>query len=210
MSFDLSPNDISQFLYTPADGLAPSQEAAMKFYRKSGLEPRVAYTLDQAGLDLHPGPLTGWAYNGFPALMQAVQSHIKEPPLSVTLSEIDKNDLFTLERLADLNITKIWVDCRGADAVRSDDVLDLLGSRYPVLPFDAAKDEEWPFESLRELIIEGTSLDLNYLTKMIEIRQQYLRKFSKTWLKKVTLVDCPLYGGTSLEEVASKLVAMGV
>ncbi|KIO26820.1 hypothetical protein M407DRAFT_23887 [Tulasnella calospora MUT 4182] len=119
-------------------------------------------------------PARSWADNGFHALMQAQPIHP--------------------EKASGLNITKIWVDFRMFWDVRTvgslKDVLDLLGSNYPVLPSDPTEDEDWPFESLGELVIQGTTFNLSYLTRMIGIRQQYLRKSSKASLQKVTLIDC--------------------
>ncbi|KAG9046721.1 hypothetical protein FS837_003787 [Tulasnella sp. UAMH 9824] len=209
MSFGVSSSDISQFLYTHASGLTPPQEAAIEIYCRPNTQPRVVYTVGQAELNFSPGPPTDWAADGFHALIQAVQAHIKDPPLSVTLRDTDARCLSTLKKLADLHITKIGVSGRGVGGSGCEEVLDVLGSTNSVLPFDAAEDEQWPFESLGELIFERANLDLDDLTRLIRIRQRYLQKFSKTWLQKITLVDCQP-DHLNLGEAATKLAVMGV
>ncbi|KAG8899382.1 hypothetical protein FRC00_001514 [Tulasnella sp. 408] len=201
--------DICRFLNPCESGLPPPQEATLKIGQNDGRNSRVVYTVGKGGLDLFVPPREPGG-DKFHDLIQGLQEHTKNSPLYVTLGNIDSNGPSVLQRLADLNITRIWAECCGDQGVGIMNVLDLLGSNYPVLPLDAAEHEEWPFESLRELIIQGTTLDLGYLARMIAIRQPYLRKFSKTWLQKVTLIDCLPGSGMSLKAAATELSAMGV
>ncbi|KIO26818.1 hypothetical protein M407DRAFT_23885 [Tulasnella calospora MUT 4182] len=201
------PSDICRFLYSHTGGSSQPPKANIEIYHNSTNQSRATYTFSKGGLDLCPGRLTSGEYDEFRALMQAVQACIKNTQLSVRLRNPNEGCLSTLRKLADLNVTEIWVECTGR--VGTTDLLDILGSNYPVLPSDVAEDEEWPFESLRELIIKGASVDISYLTRMIRIRRRYLRKFSKTWLEKVTLVDRSPYG-TKIEQAITQMAAMGV
>lgn len=205
---EASLTDICRFLDPHATGLPPLHEATLKIGQNYGRKSRAVYTAGKGGLDLFV-PRKG-GEDQFHDLIQAIQEHNKNPPLSVTLGDTDINGPSALQRLADLNITRIWAEWGVDEAVEIEGVLDVLGSNYPDLPLNAEEHEKWPFESLRELNIEGTTLDLGYLTRMITIRQQYLRKFSKTWLQKVTLIDCLPGSDMSLEAAATELSAMGV
>lgn len=207
--YEASLTDICRFLNPHESGLPPPQEATLKIGQNYDRKSRVVYIVGKGELDLFVPPRKP-GEDEFHDLIQAIQEHTKNPPLSVTLGSIDINGPSALQRLADLNITRIWAECWGDQAVEIEDVLDLLGSNYPVLPLEAVEHKNWPFESLRELIIEETTLDLGYLTRMIAIRQQYLRKFSKSWLQKVTLIDCLPSSNMSLQAAATELSAMGV
>lgn len=207
ITFDVSPSDLCQFLYSHTGGLAPPEDADIQIYYYLDFQSRVTYTVGKGRLDLYPRePLWGWP-DEFHALVQAVQAHIKNPPLSFRLCDTKEDCLSILRRLADLNATKIWVESR--EPWGAPKVLDVLGSNHPTLPFNVAEDEDWPFESLRELTIKRASVDVDYLTRMIRIRQPYLQKLSKTWLEMVKLVDCSLYG-TKIEQAVMQMAAMGV
>ncbi|KAG8912672.1 hypothetical protein FRC01_004958 [Tulasnella sp. 417] len=188
ISVEASPSDICRFLFPYPDGSLLPQETTMKIYP----DP----------------PLDDPSYTEFPALIQAVQTHIKSPPLTVVLHDVDEWGLFIWQRLGDLHMAKIWV--KYMERMGLVEVLERLGNKHaPFAPKPAEEKETWPFEELEELTLEETELDPGRLIKVVEDRQQYLREFSKTWLKRITLISCSLYG-TRLHDAVPRLAAMGV
>ncbi|KIO26819.1 hypothetical protein M407DRAFT_23886 [Tulasnella calospora MUT 4182] len=195
ISFEVSPSDICRFLYPYTDGSSPPQETTMKIYHAPDSYPRVAYAIGTAGLDLSPA-LDDEEYGEFHGLIQAVQAHIKNPPVILTPHDVDEWGLFIWQRLGNLNAAKIRV--KYMERMGTVEVLGILGNKHTLsTPESAEHEERWPFESLKELTLEETELDPRQLTRMIEARQQYLRKYSKTWLQKITLISCSLYARRS-------------
>ncbi|KAG8918807.1 hypothetical protein FRC01_001642 [Tulasnella sp. 417] len=207
ISVEASHSDICRFLYPYPDGSLPPQETTMKIYSDPSSYPRVTYTAGTAGLDLSPA-LDDPSSTEFPALIQAVQTHIKSPPLTVILHDVDEWGVLIWQRLRDFHMAKIWV--KYMERMGLVEVLERLGNKHaPFAPKPAEEEETWPFESLEELTLEETELDPGRLIKMVEARQQYLREFSKAWLKRITLISCLIYG-TRLDDAVPRLAAMGV
>ncbi|KAG8898829.1 hypothetical protein FRC00_002281 [Tulasnella sp. 408] len=206
VSFEVSPSDICQFLLPDPDGSPAPQETSLELYDDPDSWPRVAYTAGTASLDLSPS-LDDEKYGEFRTLIQAVQAHIKNPPVTLTLHDANKWGRFVWQGLGDVNVTKIWVKHMGRMGIVK--ILGILGGKHALPIPTSAEHEKGPFESLKELILEATELDPRHLTSMVEARHQDLLKPSKTWLTKITLISCFLYG-LELDDAATNLATMGV
>lgn len=104
-------------------------------------------------------------------------------------------------------MTKIWVKHMVRMGIVK--VLGILRGKHALPTPTSAEHKKWPFESFKELILEATELDPRHLTRMVEARHQEILKSSKTWLTKITLVSCFLYG-LKLDDAAPKLATMGI
>ncbi|KIO23159.1 hypothetical protein M407DRAFT_244869, partial [Tulasnella calospora MUT 4182] len=108
-------------------------------------------------------------------------------------------------RLANVDVRRIWVTSAGGVGA----VLALIGSSSPTLPSGTPENTEWPFESVQGLIIEESQLNVRVLTRVVGIRQKYLRASSKSWLKRILLVNCHLIG-MAFSKAEKELAALGV
>ncbi|KIO20430.1 hypothetical protein M407DRAFT_245819, partial [Tulasnella calospora MUT 4182] len=108
-------------------------------------------------------------------------------------------------RLANVDVRRIWVTA--AEDIGA--VLALIGGRSPTLPSGTPENTEWPFESAQELTIEDNQVNVKELTRVVGIRQQHLQASSKSWLKRVLLVNCHLKG-MPFSKAAKELAALGV
>ncbi|KAG8899383.1 hypothetical protein FRC00_001515 [Tulasnella sp. 408] len=206
VSFEVSPSDICQFLFPDPDGSPAPQETSLEIYDDPDSWPRVAYTAGTASLDLSPS-LDDEKYGEFRTLIQAVQAHIKNPPVTLTLHNANKWGRFVWQGLGDVNVTKIWVKHMGRMGIVK--ILGILGGKHALPIPTSVEHKRGPFESLKELILGATELDPRHLTSMVEARHQDLLKPSKTWLTKITLISCFLYG-IELDDAATELATMGV
>ncbi|KAG8984357.1 hypothetical protein FRB90_005366 [Tulasnella sp. 427] len=96
-------------------------------------------------------------------------------------------------------------------------ILSEIGSHSMAVPCESISSSdvtrqagEWPFESLRSLVIRDTSLNLRELTWLFEIREEYLLARSKRWLEHISLVNCRLLKGISKAAAVEQLAAIGV
>lgn len=140
----------------------------------------------------------------FVRAIKAFQARVNNPPLKIILIDYSTEDT-ALPRLANAGVRTIWVKS-GKDISA---VLTSIGSNRSSLPSGTPHDTEWPFDSVQELIIENSQLNVKQLTRVVGIRQQHLRANSKSWLKRISLVNCYLIG-MPFEKAAKELAALGV
>ncbi|KAG9046832.1 hypothetical protein FS837_003592 [Tulasnella sp. UAMH 9824] len=135
-----------------------------------------------------------------------LQRFLHNPSLKVVVIDQDRCDTF-LRKLADLGgVERIRIKGRVIDIERA---LASIGSRRPNLPTGAITDADWPFESLKELVVEDLTLSIDHLITLVGIRQPYLQSVSKTWLERISLVNCQ-FTGMSVERAVSKFATLGV
>lgn len=200
--------DICQFLYSGAHESEPPQEALLEIGHRRTLRSVVWYVVGKRTVDLVPEQqMEGVAGDEFFGVLKAIQARIKDLPLTLRVWDLDYWTRRILERLHDLKATRIWLKCTRSEVIP--EMLEVLGGYNRELPDNCADDEQWPFESLRELTIEGATFDADRLIKIFQIRQAYLRKFSKKWIEKVTLIGCSFYD-TDVEMAAAELATMRV
>ncbi|KAG9012234.1 hypothetical protein FRB90_006780 [Tulasnella sp. 427] len=200
-------DDLSDFLCPKNPPSTPPEAVTMRFNYplKTSLSLRVktTYTVGSRSLRLFSSrveELTGRYFD----VIKGIQANLEDPPTTIELVGYSKADRI-IRRLGTLNVRVLRV--RFHETVN--DVLALIGSHEPELPSGTVDTTEWPFESLQELFIEGGSMDIKQLSRVVGIRQRYLRASSKSWLKKVALIGCYL-NGRSLEKAEKELSKMGV
>ncbi|KIO20424.1 hypothetical protein M407DRAFT_137440 [Tulasnella calospora MUT 4182] len=88
-------------------------------------------------------------------------------------------------------------------------VLASIGSRRPNLPSGTITNTDWPFESLKELVVEDLTVNIGRLITLVGIRQPYLRSTSKTWLERISLINCQ-FTGMSVGQAINKFAKLGV
>ncbi|KAG9049641.1 hypothetical protein FS837_009612 [Tulasnella sp. UAMH 9824] len=141
----------------------------------------------------------------FHNLVKEFQTLLKEPPLNVTFIRPSVVHRPIMQSLGDQNIRDFVVRDCNEDSV--DAILSAIGeSRADTLESTTIT---WPFESLKFLTIYDTDLNVSQLTRLVGIRQQYLRENSKTWLEEIVLVNCRLKG-MRLAKAFKQLAAIGV
>lgn len=140
-------------------------------------------------------------------LVQEFQSLLKEPPLTVTIFRLSVSNWLFLTPLGDQNIRSITAHrCKQVDLL-----LTAIGASTTNAPTDTMESATiiWPFESLKSLTIYDTDLNVSQITRLVGIRQQYLREHSKRWIEEIVLVNCRLKG-MRLPKAVKQLAAMGV
>ncbi|KAG9042784.1 hypothetical protein FS837_010389 [Tulasnella sp. UAMH 9824] len=143
----------------------------------------------------------------FENILIALQNRLNNPPLHVYINIFTWQQVEVLRRLGNLNVDLIRAECTSGFL---DNIFAAIGSRHEILPSGTVgNDHNWPFESLRELILEQADLALSQMPRLVGIRRRYLETSSKGWLKRITLVDCNLRG-MSLSLATQQLAGMEV
>ncbi|KAG8910972.1 hypothetical protein FRC00_007242 [Tulasnella sp. 408] len=142
-------------------------------------------------------------------LVQTFQTLLKEPPLNVTFIRPSVLHRPFLQSLGDQNIRAFVVHQCNHDSV--DAILSAIGENSTDALADSLESatNTWPFESLKFLTIYNADLNVSQVTRLVGIRQQYLRENSKRWLEEIVLVNCRLKG-MRLAKAVKQLAAIGV
>lgn len=164
---------------------------------------RITYSAGARSIDFGTA-LSAEKEDRFIGAIRAFQARVNNPPLKIILADYSTEHT-TLPRLANAGVRTIWVKSDNDISA----VLTSIESTGSTLPSGTPHDSEWPFESLQELIIEHNQLNVKQLTRVVGIRQQHLRANSKSWLKRILLVNCHLIG-MPFEKAEKELAALGV
>ncbi|KAG9016753.1 hypothetical protein FRB90_002275 [Tulasnella sp. 427] len=152
-------------------------------------------------------------------ILIVLQNRLNNPRLHVLVDSPTERQADIVRRLGNLNVTSMCVSNGIVGSTHLDGVAAAVASRHENLPSGPSVVDEqvWPFENLRELTFEKTDISLGILTRVVGIRQKYLRENSKEWIKKIVLRECSLRGvnftlpkaTAQLERIGVELVAEG-
>ncbi|KIO26827.1 hypothetical protein M407DRAFT_7610 [Tulasnella calospora MUT 4182] len=198
--------DLAHYIFPEATGSKPPTNPLLQIHNLTRLPLPITYTAGTRSITF-PVPERTEEWDLLENIVIVLQNRLNNPPLTVQLDSPTDIQAKTLRRLANLNVQQIRAKCLEGFL---DNILAAIGSRHENLPSGTVEDgHNWPFESLRELIIERTDISLSQIPRLVGIRQRYLRTSSKEWLKRVTLVDCNLRGMT-LPRATQQLECIGV
>ncbi|KAG8949479.1 hypothetical protein FRC04_008578 [Tulasnella sp. 424] len=199
--------DLAHFIFPDGTESKPPTNPLLEIHTPPDYPEPVTYTAGNRSIKFGiPERTEEW--DPFSNIIVVLQNRLNNPPLTVQLDRPTERHATTLRRLGNLNVQKIHVK---DPEKHLDKVLAAIGSRHPNLPSGTVPDgHNWPFESLRECVIEQAGLSLAQLARLVGIRQRYLRTSSKEWLKRITLVACNIWGGLSLSAATWQLGAIGV
>lgn len=199
--------DLAHFIFPDGTESKPPTNPLLEIHSPPENPSPATYTAGNRSIKIGiPDRTEEWDL--FSNIIVVLQNRLNNPPLTVQLDRPTEREATTLRRLGNLNVQKIHVK---NPEKHLDEVLAAIGSSHENLPSGTVPDgHNWPFESLREFVIEAAGLSLSQLARLVGIRQRYLRTSSKEWLKRITLVACNLWGGLSLSGATVQLGAIGV
>ncbi|KAG9042785.1 hypothetical protein FS837_010390 [Tulasnella sp. UAMH 9824] len=196
--------DLPHFVFPEGAGSKPPTNPVLHILSAAD---RVTYTAGTRSIQFEVPELTEEPWDLLENMLVVLQNRLNNPPLTVQIDSPEENQVKTLRRLANLNVQRIEARCINS---LLDQIFAAIGSRHENLPSGTVADgHNWPFESLRELILERTDISLSQIARLVGIRHRYLRTNSKEWLKRITLVDCNLRG-LSLPKTTQQLADIGV
>ncbi|KAG8914365.1 hypothetical protein FRC00_014219 [Tulasnella sp. 408] len=183
--------DLAHFIFPEGTGSKPPTNPLLQIHNLTRQPLPVTYTAGTRSITFAvPDRTEEWDL--FENILVVLQNRLNNPPLHVHLDSPTDLQAGTLRRLGNLNVQLIRAKC---SAGFLDNIIAAIGSRHENLPSGTVEgDHNWPFESLRELILERADLSLGQIPRLVGIRRRYLKTSSKEWLKRITLVDCNLRG----------------
>ncbi|KAG8914366.1 hypothetical protein FRC00_014220 [Tulasnella sp. 408] len=196
--------DLGHFIFPKGTGSKPPTNPVLHILSSAG---RVTYTAGTRSIRFSVPNLAEEPWDLFENMVVVLQNRLNNPPLTVQIDSTESEQGVTLHRLANLNVQRI--EARRLSGYLSC-IFAAIGSRHERFPSGTVEDgHNWPFESLRELMLERTDVSFSQIARLVGIRHRYLRTNSKEWLKRITLVDCNLRG-VSLSKTIQQLADIGV
>ncbi|KAG8945483.1 hypothetical protein FRC04_000768 [Tulasnella sp. 424] len=184
--------------------------ASIRIEHRLGRYARIVYETESRRLALRL-PDTTEAAVAFHDLVQESQARLKGPPLTVTTVDLGfESGVLFFQALSDQNVRTIVAQFQvwPADLLITA-IEERCSTNLPGEP-PASTSTDWPFGSLESLTIDAApDLDLSRIVRLVEIRRQHPREYSKTWVKEIVLVNCRLKG-IELGEAVKQLAAIGV